>query len=193
MSHFTDWTPAKIAEHNKRVQASREKYQCLISSPPAIELKADEPVIRKPISVPFNPIQFSDCQQITNEFVIRIVPMGAPRMTRRPTERSRRFQVWRNEVKRQVGEQPVPDEVHFVAYIPMCKSWGKKRRAEMAGKPHRMKPDRDNCDKALCDALWAEDSAIWGGSQRKFWCLPGEERIELRLIYYRKKSLANPC
>jgi len=51
----------------------------------------------------------------------------------------------------------------------MPKSWSKKKRAEMAGKPHQAKPDKDNLEKALLDAVFEEDSQIWDNRVSKFW------------------------
>ena len=50
----------------------------------------------------------------------------------------------------------------------MPKSWSKKKKAEMDGKPHQSRPDLDNMVKSL-DALVAEDSGIWDLSAKKFW------------------------
>jgi len=48
------------------------------------------------------------------------------------------------------------------------------------GKPHLLKPDRDNLDKAILDALttsklWEDDCQAWSGGVRKVWCQPGHE------------------
>lgn len=48
------------------------------------------------------------------------------------------------------------------------------------GKPHLMKPDRDNLDKAILDsitaaAVWVDDSVAWSGGVCKVWCQPGYE------------------
>lgn len=39
----------------------------------------------------------------------------------------------------------------------------------MAGKPHQQKPDKDNLEKALLDAIFGEDSHIWDGRVTKIW------------------------
>lgn len=66
-----------------------------------------------------------------------------------------------------VGQDPI--EVNIVANISMPASWSKKKRAAMDGKPMRSKPDFDNIAKAICDALWEEDSVIADGSVKKRW------------------------
>ena len=40
------------------------------------------------------------------------------------------------------------------------------------GTLHRSKPDRDNIDKAVMDALFPEDSGIAAGTIRKVWGEP---------------------
>jgi len=45
--------------------------------------------------------------------------------------------------------------------LPMPKSWSKKKRAEMDGKPHQQRPDLDNLLKALKDSLLDEDCVVW--------------------------------
>lgn len=63
----------------------------------------------------------------------------------------------------------LPESYHVTFVMPMPKSWSKKRRAEMTGKPHRQKPDKDNLEKALLDALHEDDSHIWDGRVTKLW------------------------
>lgn len=56
----------------------------------------------------------------------------------------------------------------------MPKSWSGKKRAQMAGKPHQQRPDRDNLEKALLDALFSEDCAVWDGRTTKVWGETGQ-------------------
>ena len=51
--------------------------------------------------------------------------------------------------------------------MPMPESWSAKKKQAMAGLLHRTKPDRDNIDKAICDALWKDDQCIAIGRQEK--------------------------
>lgn len=61
-----------------------------------------------------------------------------------------------------------PLSLHFV--MPMPKSWSKKKKAEMIGKPHKQKPDLDNLIKAFQDAVLKEDSIVWiYGTMMKTW------------------------
>lgn len=124
-------------------------------------------------------------------FVVNVEPMGAPRMTKRDKWKKRpvvlRYFAYRDAIRAAVGPvKEVPDRVDCEFYFPMPKSWSKKKMAQMNGKPHRSKPDRDNCDKAVCDALFAEDSSIHEGSQIKRWCYAGQERVVIKLTTYKK-------
>lgn len=129
------------------------------------------------------------------QFVIRVEPMGAVRMTRADKYPPRRPAVQRyfdfqNALQLSVTEQTggevpaAPDELIVRAFITMPASWSKKKKAEMDGKPHKQRPDRDNIDKAVADALFAEDSGIWKGGQEKRWCKEGDGRIEIEIVYH---------
>jgi len=63
--------------------------------------------------------------------------------------------------------------------IPMPKSWGKKKKQEMDGKPHQQRPDLSNLVKAFEDALLPEssggDSAIYEYCHvKKIWGIEGK-------------------
>ena len=61
--------------------------------------------------------------------------------------------------------------------IPMPKSWSKKKKAKMVGKPHQQTPDLDNLIKSL-DAIVPDDCGIWDKSAKKFWAETGRIRLE---------------
>ena len=66
----------------------------------------------------------------------------------------------------------------IVFYITMPKSWSKRKKGQMNGKPHRSRPDLDNLIKAFKDALMEEDSHVWRyGNMEKRWADIG--RIEI--------------
>lgn len=67
---------------------------------------------------------------------------------------------------------------HIIFYIPMPRSWSKKKRNEMNGKPHRQRPDTDNLFKALADAIYGDDSHIHDVRISKVWSEKG--RIAIR-------------
>lgn len=64
----------------------------------------------------------------------------------------------------------LPENGYHVTFIlPMPISWSKKKRAAMNGKPHQQRPDKDNLEKALLDAIFDEDSKVWDGRVTKLW------------------------
>lgn len=60
------------------------------------------------------------------------------------------------------------DAMTITFYMPMPKSWSRVKRAEMNGKPHQVRPDKDNLEKGLFDIL-KEDSHIWHTNSKKVW------------------------
>jgi Holliday junction resolvase RusA-like endonuclease len=119
--------------------------------------------------------------------VTGVEPMGAPRMTRSDRWKKRdvvvRYHAYRDAIRKQVVEQnkgelpAVPDGVHIKFQIPMPDSWSEKKKRAMNTTPHHSKPDKDNLEKAVLDALFGEDSFVWYGSQEKRWAYSG--RVEI--------------
>jgi Holliday junction resolvase RusA-like endonuclease len=68
----------------------------------------------------------------------------------------------------QLGERFVA-----VFMLPMPKSWSKKKKVQMALRPHRQVPDTDNLIKALADCLLTEDSHVWDMRGVKLWANEG--------------------
>ncbi len=104
-----------------------------------------------------------------------ITPMGKPRMTRSDKWKKRlevlRYRAFCDHV-RLLGVELPEAGAHITFILPMPQSWSKKKRLEMAGKPHQQKPDKDNLEKALMDAIYADDAHIWDSRVTKRW---GEE------------------
>ena len=63
-------------------------------------------------------------------------------------------------------------------YIEMPKSWSKKKRDFMLGRPHQQKPDIDNLSKSLLDAVHKEDSHIYDIRVAKYWAIEAGIRID---------------
>ncbi len=108
-------------------------------------------------------------------------PMGKPRMTQRDKWHKREVTDRYWELKRQVKQIAegynftMPDSnYHMIFYIPMPDSWAKKKKAEMNERPHKQKPDKDNLEKAILDALCTEDSYVWDGRVSKYWAYKGK-------------------
>lgn len=104
-----------------------------------------------------------------------IVPCPKPRMTRADKWKKRgpvlRYRAFCDEVRLHKIQLPASG-AHVVFIIPMPASWSAKKRQAMNGKPHQQKPDKDNLEKALLDALFEDDSHIWDSLVSKIW---GEE------------------
>lgn len=82
-----------------------------------------------------------------------------------------------------------PLSLSWRAYFEMPASWSKKRKAEMAGRPHRQKPDRDNVDKAILDSLFDDDAGVAFGTTAKYWDDGQGARIELVLEWEEAPAL----
>lgn len=105
----------------------------------------------------------------------QVTPIGKPRMTRSDKWKQRpavmRYRFFCDDVR--LHDIRLPEAgAHVTFVIPMPQSWSKKKRALMNGKPHKAKPDIDNLEKALLDALFDNDAHIWDLRKTKIW---GEE------------------
>lgn len=101
--------------------------------------------------------------------------MGKPRMTKKDVWAKRpcvlRYWAFKDECR--LKKVWIPDQHHFVFVFPMAKSWSKAKRAEHLAQKHLLKPDKDNAEKALMDAVLEEDSHIWDGRVTKLWGVKG--------------------
>ena len=93
-----------------------------------------------------------------------ITPIPKPRMTQSDRWRKRpavlRYFAFADQV-RAAGVKIAESGTSIIFYLPMPKSWSKKKRDNMRGQAHQQKPDLDNLLKALSDAVYADDSVIW--------------------------------
>ena len=124
-------------------------------------------------------------------YTIDIVPVPKPRMTQRDRWKQRpvvkNYHAFCDELRLLLPlpmRRPMLDqaihELDLTFHIPMPeKSWSKKKRAELEGKPHQQKPDIDNLLKAWMDCLYRNDQVIWKVSASKLWSVKGA--IEVRL------------
>ena len=73
----------------------------------------------------------------------------------------------------------IPDSGSHITFIlPMPESWSKKKKDRMRFKPHQQKPDKDNLEKGLLDAIFEEDCRVWDSRVSKRWGDQGEIWIE---------------
>ena len=110
---------------------------------------------------------------------LNINPCPKPRMTRADRWKQRpivlRYWDFCNELNKQAKklDYKPEDRVSLTFYIPMPKSWSKKKREQMLGKPHKQRPDIDNLAKAFLDALLQEDSHVYSLHADKYWANNG--------------------
>lgn len=88
-----------------------------------------------------------------------------------------RYRAFADELRLKYRED-LPEQVTLVFVIPMPKSWSNKHREAMRFQPHKSKPDVDNLQKAVLDALCEDDSHIWHVDAYKFWGDRGSIAIE---------------
>lgn len=84
-----------------------------------------------------------------------------------------RFFAFRDEVKR--SGMIVNNYDGIVFHVQMPKSWSNKKKIEMDGEPHIVKPDVDNLLKSLLDSVFEDDSHIHSLSLlQKRWSFEGK-------------------
>lgn len=135
------------------------------------ERKDDVSIVRKP-SKPAN----AKIEGKAIEFTVYHTPMGAPRMTQADRWRQRpcvmRYREFKDAIRRDAPELPNPEDINelsWVAYFVPPPSMPVQKRKAILGTLHRQKPDRDNIDKAVLDALFQDDQAIAHGTLTKRW------------------------
>ena len=114
--------------------------------------------------------------------ILNIPPCSKPRMTQRDRWKKRQcvldFFAFRDRIRQEVEridtllikESPFDwDNLTVIFLVPMPKSWSKKKKALMVGKPMQQRPDLDNYLKGLFDATHEEDSSIWKVTASKIW------------------------
>ena len=110
-----------------------------------------------------------------------ITPVPKPRMTQRDKWAKRppvmRYRAFADDCRLHGVEVPLCD-YHVTFYLPMPKSWTKAKREKMNGQPHQQRPDKDNLEKALLDAVMTEDCAVWDGRATKRWAYTGHITIK---------------
>lgn len=107
-----------------------------------------------------------------------IKPVPKPRMTIRDRRGDKRPCVARyhafKDACRLLGVNLPLSGYHVVFVMPMPKSWSKSKREAFYLTPHQQRPDKDNLEKALLDAVYGEDCKVWDGRVSKIWGINGE-------------------
>ena len=108
-------------------------------------------------------------------YVFQVPPQTAPRMTRRDRWKKRpcvvRYFEYRDQLRAKAVEYGItlPNAFTVTFYMPMPKSWSKKKKAAHVGKPCQSKPALDNVLKGFMDALRTNDASVYAVSASKFW------------------------
>lgn len=116
------------------------------------------------------------------EFFVPGAPVGKPRQTQRDKWAKRpcvlRYRAWADGARAALllagGVPRDPVAVHIEAMFEPPKSLSGTQRYNLAGQPHRVKPDADNVLKAAVDALIQNDQRIATASVSKRWVRTGE-------------------
>ena len=110
-----------------------------------------------------------------------ISPVAKPRMTRSDKWKKRPCVMKYRDFKDlcRFYEVKLPQCGSGVTFcVPMPMSWSKKKKEKMNLMPHQQTPDLDNLLKALCDAVYQDDSCIWNFSKiEKLWAYEGSITI----------------
>ena len=107
--------------------------------------------------------------------IIKINPCTKPRQTQRDKWQKRpcvlKYRAFADEIRMKLKTMglELKETLDCIFVMPMPKSWNQKKRDHMSGQPHRQRPDIDNLEKALQDALCKEDSYIWKHRTEKVW------------------------
>lgn len=174
-------TPEQFQKMEDRLDRNRRRKPAAV--PPVM------PIPPSPCAAESSDIVFSCVDKyLTHEFVFVGKPIGKPRMTQRDKfiKRPATTQYWqfKDAIRISAGQLPAyPDMVIVTAWVPMPPSWSKTKQDSYTGQPCRQKPDWDNIGKAICDALFDEDCCIWVGALIKYWCRPGDERLNIKVLY----------
>lgn len=110
-----------------------------------------------------------------------IVPVAKPRMTQRDKWKGRdcvkRYHAFKDECRlHHLRVNLSGDHITFI--IPMPQSWPEKKKTNMDGLPHQLKPDADNLLKAVWDAMLPNDCAVWDCRVTKRWGRTGKIIIQ---------------
>ena len=85
---------------------------------------------------------------------VEINPVPKPRMVKSDAYKKRKvvqdYWAYKDQLKFKcscLGVNDLPDVVGISFVMPMPRSWTKKKKSEMDGKPHQQRPDLDNLIK----------------------------------------------
>ena len=130
--------------------------------------------------------------------IFDIAPTPAPRQNKRdtfkPSPSVLRYRAFRDEVALKIKVPPPLEFYHVVFLLAMPASWSHLKKRQHVGKPHLVKPDKDNLEKALIDALYrnADDAHVWNSASTKLWAYDGTIVISDQLIQINPFGVLGP-
>ena len=141
------------------------------------------------------------------KLVIPVDPMGTVRMTAGMVKRIKyglygpddkkalnviRYLTYKNLIstiaRQEYKDEPMkgPVEVNIIFHMPIPPSWSKKKQRDAPGQWHDVRPDRDNLEKGVCDALnkivWNDDGQVCAGRIEKYYSDNPRIEVEVRGI-----------
>jgi len=135
---------------------------------------------------------------ISLTFNINPVPASRPRVTRWGTFYGKRYKEFKREMGMMLIESDVPSPINPVLwledlisadmtfFVPMAKSWSKKKKSLKDGQFCDNNADLDNYEKSILDSLstvyFHDDRQIVQQKSQKIWAETGSIRIILKEI-----------
>jgi len=171
-------TEAELQKLRDRVAEKAKRPSSVLGS--LIREESRTPMLDRALAQSDPPITpYRASAQSVDPVIIEIDPIGAPRQTRRdawkPSPAVVRYRAWKDKfVPACEAAGWVLGPVFRAEFeIAMPKSWSKKKRADMDGKPHQQKIDVDNGIKACLDAFGRDDSFVHTVHVSKRWAEKG--------------------
>lgn len=97
----------------------------------------------------------------------KLRPPGLKRLKR--LERYNEYKLSLLALAKENNFQMLPQGCSIRFYVPVPRTWSKKKKAVMHFKLHQTKPDIDNLCKAFFDSLLTQDMGIAHYEAAKFW------------------------
>lgn len=117
-------------------------------------------------------------------FTVYHEPFGSPRMTQRDKWANRecvqKYHAFRDAIRRDAPDMPDASQVAYLSWVAYFAP--KPKFMDRVGLIHRVKPDRDNIDKSILDALFKNDAGIGCGWIEKRWGLESKLVITIGLM-----------
>lgn len=88
-----------------------------------------------------------------------------------------RYFAYKDQVRAHLPGYELGMSLDIKFYLPMPKSWSKKKRAESVGTYHDQKPDLDNLVKGFMDAWGSEDKHVAILRAEKYWAEHGAVEV----------------